>query len=73
MGRKLYGWSAGTLTEFAGVSWNWIITSASTGSIYLLTETPLRPREAVRLANYVCHRTGRPTEEAEQQYWSARV
>jgi hypothetical protein len=33
--------------------------------ICLLTETHLRERDAFRLANYLCHRTDRPTKGGE--------
>jgi len=41
--------------------------------ICLLSETFLNPRQAFRLANYVCHRTDRLTAEAAQPSWSAVV
>jgi hypothetical protein len=41
--------------------------------IHLLSETFLKHGQALRLANYVCHRTERPTEIAVQTSWSAMV
>jgi len=39
--------------------------------ISLLIETFLNPGQAFRVANYVCHRTDRPTAGAVQPSWSA--
>jgi len=41
--------------------------------ICLLSETFLKPDQAFRVANYVCHRTDRMTEGAAQTSWSAVV
>ena len=52
---------AGMRTGYAGRSSSWSIFSDSMASICLLSETFLKPGQAFRLANYVCHRTDRPT------------
>ena len=47
---------AGMRNVCAAGSLNWSILSANTVSICLLSETFLNPGEAIRLANYICHR-----------------
>jgi hypothetical protein len=45
-----------------GVRGRKITSLVNTGLTCLLTETHLRSGQISRLANYVCHRTDRPTE-----------
>jgi hypothetical protein len=39
----------------------------------VLSETFLKPDQAFQLANFVCHRTNRPTARAAQPFYSAVV
>jgi len=52
---------AGIRTECAAGNLKWSIFSTSKVSIFVLSETYLNQGQALRLANYVCHRTDKPT------------